>query len=105
VFAVADAAGLDRFVAAGHSMGGKLAQYLPLVDTTRLEGLVLAASAPPGKLAVPATVARWLDLAGDAQALADATIRPTCAEPCRMRCSAAQGRMRPRSPGPISDGR
>jgi len=81
VFAVADASGLDRFVAVGHSMGGKLAQFLPLVDASRLEALVLVASAPAGELPVPPSLAGWVDLAGDAQALADQTLRPYLRRP------------------------
>jgi pimeloyl-ACP methyl ester carboxylesterase len=81
VFAAADAEGVDRFVAVGHSMGGKLAQYLPLVDPSRIDGLVLVASAPASELAIPASAARWLDLAGDAQALADHTVRPYLRRP------------------------
>jgi len=38
VLAVADAVGAERFVAVGHSMGGKLAQYLPLVAPDRVQG-------------------------------------------------------------------
>ena len=76
VFAVADDAQAHRFVAVGFSMGGKLAQYLPLVDPSRVEGVVLVASPSAGELPLPAFVAAWADLAGDAEALLAATVIP-----------------------------
>jgi pimeloyl-ACP methyl ester carboxylesterase len=76
VFSVADAAGAGSFVVVGHSMGGKLAQYLPLIEPSRVQALVLVASPSAGKLAPPAAVAEWVEFAGDAQALVDKTVRP-----------------------------
>jgi 3-oxoadipate enol-lactonase len=46
VVAVADAIGLDRFVAVGYSMGGAVAQLLWQRHRERLLGLVLCATAP-----------------------------------------------------------
>lgn len=76
VLAVADAANAERFVAVGHSMGGKLAQYLPLVAHERVQGLVLVASPSAGRLPIPDFVQAWVRLAGDGQALLDATVTP-----------------------------
>jgi 3-oxoadipate enol-lactonase len=81
VFAVADHAAGDAFVAVGHSMGGKLAQYLPLIDPSRLEALVLVASPSAGELPTPAFVAEWVGLAGDAQAFVDTTVTPYLRRP------------------------
>jgi pimeloyl-ACP methyl ester carboxylesterase len=53
VFAVADQVAADAFVAVGHSMGGKLAQYLPLVDPFRVQALVLVASPSPASFRLP----------------------------------------------------
>lgn len=74
VFAVGDDAAADAFVAVGFSMGGKLAQYLPLVDPSRVKGLVLVASPTAGELPTPDFVAEWVGLAGDAQAFVDAIV-------------------------------
>jgi len=76
VFSVADAAGARSFVVIGHSMGGKLAQYLPLIEPSRIQALVLVASPSAGTLATPPEVAGWVELAGNAQALVDHTVRP-----------------------------
>ena len=46
VVALADAIGLDRFVAVGYSMGGAVAQLLWQRHRERLVGLVLCATAP-----------------------------------------------------------
>jgi pimeloyl-ACP methyl ester carboxylesterase len=81
VFAVADDAGADAFVAVGHSMGGKLAQYLPLVDPSRVEALVLVASPSAAELPTPTFVAEWIGLAGNAQAFIDTTIAPYLRRP------------------------
>src|SRR6266700_1678094 len=76
IFSVADDAGADAFVAVGVSMGGKLAQYLPLVEPSRVEGLVLVASPSAGELPLPEFVAEWVEVAGDAQAFLDRTVTP-----------------------------
>lgn len=76
VLAVADDAAADVFVAVGHSMGGKLAQYLPLVAPSRVAGLVLVESAPAGHLPTPDFVAEWVTLAGDGQAILDKAVTP-----------------------------
>jgi pimeloyl-ACP methyl ester carboxylesterase len=56
-FSVADDARAQSFVIVGHSMGGKLAQYLPLIEPSRVQALVLVASPSAGKLATPPAVA------------------------------------------------
>jgi pimeloyl-ACP methyl ester carboxylesterase len=76
VFAVADDAGARSFVAFGHSLGGKLAQYLLLVDPARVDALVLIASPSAGSLPIPDSVAGWPDLAGQGQELTNATVVP-----------------------------
>jgi pimeloyl-ACP methyl ester carboxylesterase len=76
VFSVADAAGVGSFVVVGHSMGGKLAQYLPLIQQSRVQALVLVASPSGGKLATPPGIAEWVEFAGNAQELVDQTVRP-----------------------------
>jgi pimeloyl-ACP methyl ester carboxylesterase len=81
VFDVADASNADAFVAVGHSMGGKLAQYLPLVDATRIQALVLVASPSAGELPTPDFVRAWVDLAGDAQAFIDQAVTPFIRRP------------------------
>ena len=81
VFAVADDVTAEAFVAVGHSMGGKLAQYLPLVDPSRVEALVLVASPSAGELPTPTFVAEWVELAGNPQAFVDTTITPYLRRP------------------------
>ncbi|MEO8323288.1 MAG: alpha/beta hydrolase [Actinomycetota bacterium] len=81
VFAVADDAVADTFIAVGHSMGGKLAQFLPLVDPSRLEALVLVASPSAGELPIPTFVSEWVGLAGDPQAFIDTTVTPYLRRP------------------------
>jgi pimeloyl-ACP methyl ester carboxylesterase len=76
VFAVADSVAVDSFVAVGHSMGGKLAQCLPLVEPARIKGLVLVASPSAAELPTPPFVMEWIELVGNAQAFVDTTIRP-----------------------------
>lgn len=77
VFSVADDAGADVFVAVGFSMSGKFVQYLPLVDPSRVEGLVIVAGPSAGELPLPAElVAQWLGLAGDGQAFVETTVTP-----------------------------
>src|SRR2546430_17131841 len=87
VFSVADDTGARQFVVVGHSMGGKLAQYLPLVDPARVEALVLVASPPAGGLPTPAFAREWVELAGNARALIDATILPFNRQPVPERRS------------------
>ncbi|WP_299949527.1 alpha/beta hydrolase [uncultured Ruegeria sp.] len=53
VLAVADAAGMDGFVACGQSMGAKYVQYLPVLAPTRVLGLVLINGCPAGRIDVP----------------------------------------------------
>jgi 3-oxoadipate enol-lactonase len=43
-FAVADALDIDRFIAAGYSMGGPIAQLMWRTQPARIDGLVLAAT-------------------------------------------------------------
>jgi pimeloyl-ACP methyl ester carboxylesterase len=81
VFAVADDTGAGAFVAVGHSLGGKLAQYLPLVDPSRVDALVLVASPSAGELPTPTFVAEWIGLAGNAQAFIDTTVTPYLRRP------------------------
>jgi pimeloyl-ACP methyl ester carboxylesterase len=76
VLAVVDAVGATRFVAVGHSMGGKLAQYLPLLEPDCVQGLVLVASPSAGELATPDFVRGWVQHAGHGQALLDASVMP-----------------------------
>lgn len=81
VFAVADDVAAEAFVAVGHSMGGKLAQYLPLVDPFRVQALVLVASPSAGELPTPTFVREWVELAGNPQAFVDTTITPYLRRP------------------------
>lgn len=81
VLAVVDDAAVDAFVAVGHSMGGKLAQYLPLVVPSSVEALVLVASPSAGELSTPTFVAEWVRLAGDAQGFVDTTVTPYLRRP------------------------
>jgi pimeloyl-ACP methyl ester carboxylesterase len=54
VHGVIEALGLERYVLVGHSMGGKLAQYVAADRPAGLLGLVLVAPAPPQPLALDA---------------------------------------------------
>jgi pimeloyl-ACP methyl ester carboxylesterase len=81
VFAVADDVAAEAFVAVGHSMGGKLAQYLPLVEPARVQALVLVASPSAGELPTPNFVREWVELAGNPQAFIDRTITPYLRRP------------------------
>jgi pimeloyl-ACP methyl ester carboxylesterase len=76
VLATLDAAGLDRVVLVGLSMGGGIAQTIALDAPDRVEALVLVSSSP---VFPPATVARFLDraeraLAGGMAAVVDETV-------------------------------
>jgi pimeloyl-ACP methyl ester carboxylesterase len=75
VFAVADDAGARGFVAVGHSLGGKLSQYLPLVEPERIQALVLVASPSAGTLETPDFVRAWVELAGDGEALVEDAVQ------------------------------
>ncbi len=75
VIAVADHANSGSFVAVGHSLGGKLAQYLLLVDLARIEALVLVASPSAGTLVAPDFVHAWVRLAGDGDALVEDSVK------------------------------
>lgn len=75
VFAVADDAGVSTFVAVGHSLGGKLSQYLPLVQPARVDALVLVASPSAGTLATPDFVHAWVELAGHGEALVEDAVK------------------------------
>jgi non-heme chloroperoxidase len=76
VLAVADAAGAERFVAVGHSLGGKLAQCLAVVEPARVQALVLVASPSAARLPIPPFARGWANLAGYGQALLDASVTP-----------------------------
>ena len=76
VFAVADNAAVGSFVAVGHSMGGKLAQFLLLIEPSRIKGLVLIASPSAAELPTPNYVRKWIELVGNARAFVETTIRP-----------------------------
>ena len=56
VLAVTEALAVRRFVAVGHSMGGKVAQILAGRRSGGLQGLVLVAPAPPTPMQVPQEV-------------------------------------------------
>lgn len=75
VFAVADDAGARAFVAVGHSLGGKLSQYLPLTEPERIQALVLVASPSAGTLETPDFVRAWVELAGDGEALVEDAVK------------------------------
>ena len=47
---VADAVGASTFVTVGFSMSGKFAQYLAVLEPTRVEGLILVAGAPAAEI-------------------------------------------------------
>lgn len=70
MLAVADHAGLGRFVAAGHSMGAKYIQYLPLIAPGRVLGQALIAGTPAGRIDVEeALLQEWAGYAGDRDAM------------------------------------
>ena len=56
VLAVTEALSIRRFILVGHSMGGKVAQILAGGRPSGLEGLVLAAPAPPTPMRIPEEV-------------------------------------------------
>lgn len=65
---------LGRYVLVGHSMGGKVAQLLASRRPEGLLGLVLASSAPPSPLALPAQARDMMAGAYDSRASVEATI-------------------------------
>lgn len=68
--AVADAAGAQTFTAVGFSMSGRFVQYLPLLASERVEGVVIAAGAPASAMELPEDViADWVARAGDRERL------------------------------------
>jgi pimeloyl-ACP methyl ester carboxylesterase len=81
VVAMADAVGIERFVAVGYSMGGAVAQHLGRRHPDRLSGIVLCATASrfSGR---PLERLSFIGLDGLAAAarLAPATVRRTVAE-------------------------
>jgi non-heme chloroperoxidase len=67
VIAVADAAGAERFVLVGFSMGAKFAQYVTSTYGNRVLGQLLIAGCPVGEVPLPAEMlADWYGRAGDA---------------------------------------
>lgn len=68
MFAVADAAGADRFVLVGFSMAGKFCRYMAYLEPSRVCGQVLIAPPGPEPLGVPREAfAPWLEAAPDPQ--------------------------------------
>jgi len=66
MFAVADAAGADRVVIVGFSMGGKFGRYMSYLDPRRILGQFLIAPVGPECLAAPrATFEPWVEAAHD----------------------------------------
>jgi non-heme chloroperoxidase len=53
VLAVADHAGLKRFILVGHSMGGQVVQWLAAHEPSRVEGVVLLCSVPASGMQLP----------------------------------------------------
>jgi pimeloyl-ACP methyl ester carboxylesterase len=76
VLAAANAAGADRFVAVGFSMGAKFALHLAVAHPDRVAALVLVAGTPAAAIPVPPEVLDdWYSRAGNADAL-DEMLRP-----------------------------
>ena len=68
MYAVADAAGADRFVLVGFSMAGKFCRYMAYLEPRRVSGQVLIAPPGPEPLGVPREAfAPWLEAAPDRQ--------------------------------------
>jgi pimeloyl-ACP methyl ester carboxylesterase len=70
ILAAADAAGADRFVAVGFSMGAKFALHLAVSHPDRVSALVLVAGAPADAIPLPKEeLDAWYACAGDASAM------------------------------------
>jgi non-heme chloroperoxidase len=68
--AVADATGAQTFTAVGFSMSGRFVQYLPLLASERVAGIVIIAGAPASPMELPeAVIADWVRRAGDRERL------------------------------------
>jgi pimeloyl-ACP methyl ester carboxylesterase len=64
IFAVADAAGADRFVVVGFSMAGKFGRYMAYLNPSRVLGQILIAPCGPEKFNVPReALGGWLEAA------------------------------------------
>ncbi|WP_413734915.1 alpha/beta fold hydrolase [Sodalis sp. RH21] len=66
--------GLSTFVLIGHSMGGKIAQFLASRRPAGLAGLVLVAPSPPTPLGLPSTIREEMESAYRSTASVEATI-------------------------------
>ena len=65
---------LDQVVLIGHSMGGKVAQYLAGQQPTWLQGLVLVASSPALPMDLPASQSQAMRTAYDSRESIEATL-------------------------------
>jgi pimeloyl-ACP methyl ester carboxylesterase len=69
--AVADAAGLDRFVLVGFSMSAKFGQYVAATAPDRVVAQILIAGCPAGEIPLPSELTDdWLSREGDAVRMA-----------------------------------
>lgn len=98
VIAVMTAAGVDRAVVAGHSMGGQIAQLVAATAPKRVEGLVLVCPVPAGGLVLPKE-AHELFLHSGGNPAAQAKIlelaAPKLSAPSRARLLEDAGRLSP----------
>ncbi len=70
VLAAANAAGADRFVAVGYSMGAKFALHLAVAHPDRVAALVLISGIPAGTIPLPAEMLDdWYSRAGNVDAM------------------------------------
>src|SRR5712692_3746430 len=70
VLAAANAAGADRFVAVGYSMGAKFALHLAVAHRDRIAALVLVSGTPAATIPLPAEMLDdWYCRAGDVGAM------------------------------------
>lgn len=77
VLAVADIAGVQRFVLVGFSMSGKFAQYIAAVQPERVMGLMLIAPVPASEFPVPADIGKaWCDSQYDREAAFNQILGP-----------------------------